>query len=112
MILIISGAGPSIQDDEKVSIKNQLSNGALIVHCHSGDDDLGAHLVSVGSDWSWSFSDEMFGNTLYWCHLAVHDRRIRFNAYKDEGKFRGTTHWVVDDGGVHSVDEGFLYPWC
>ncbi|CAN1190427.1 S-protein homolog 28 [Linum perenne] len=101
--------GPSIQYFERVSITNNLTGLALIAHCHSKDDDLGAHVVSVGSDLSWSF--DMSGKTLFACHLAVQDKRIHFVAYKDMGRFRDTCHWKVDEVGVHSADEGFVYLW-
>ncbi|CAN1190429.1 S-protein homolog 2 [Linum perenne] len=103
--------GPSIQYFERVSITNNLTGLALIAHCHSKDDDLGAHVVSVGSDLSWSFEDEEFGRTLFWCDIAVQDKRIRFDAYKDNGMFPARTSWVVDDVGVHLAGGRFKYWW-
>ncbi|CAN0881202.1 hypothetical protein LINGRAHAP2_LOCUS14101 [Linum grandiflorum] len=83
----------------------------LIVHCGSGDDDLGAHIVPVKSEFSWSFTG--YGNTLFWCHVAVQDKRAEFVAFNGRGYC--PLHWFVDDAGVHANETGCdasLYPWA
>ncbi|CAN0862952.1 S-protein homolog 21 [Linum grandiflorum] len=110
MILIIMAACPSAQ--ESVIITNKLSSKALIVHCQSKDTDLDAHVVSIGSDFTWSFGDDFFGTTLFWCHLAVGDKRLRFTAYEDLPRFLVKTRWVVNDTGVYlSYDDQVAYLW-
>ncbi|CAI0394822.1 unnamed protein product [Linum tenue] len=92
-------ARPSVQ--VLVYITNRLTEKILIVHCRSRDDDLGAHAVAVGATFHWSFNDNFFGKTLFWCKLAVEDKRISFVAYEAHVETFG--QWVVRDDGVHGT---------
>ncbi|CAI0394837.1 unnamed protein product [Linum tenue] len=100
--MIIIMARPSVQ--VTVNITNQLTQKILIVHCRSKDDDLGAHAVAVGESIHWSFRDNFFGGTHFWCKLAVEDKRISFAAY--EAYFEIFTKWVVCDDGVYGQPDG------
>ncbi|CAI0396691.1 unnamed protein product [Linum tenue] len=53
VVALIILACPSIQNP--VSVKNEMSAKKLIVHCRSKDDDIGSHIVDVGSDLHWDF---------------------------------------------------------
>ncbi|CAI0396662.1 unnamed protein product [Linum tenue] len=103
--LMILQARPSIQH-RIVSVENELRGRKVIVHCRSKDDDIGANIVDVGSRFEWGFEPNTFGKTLYWCRLAVRDRRLSFDAY--DGKtdhLRGhDVRWLVREDGVHLVD--------
>ncbi|CAI0394829.1 unnamed protein product [Linum tenue] len=90
-------ARPTVQTT--VYITNHLSQKILIVHCRSKDDDLGAHAVAVGATIHWSFGQSLFGETLFWCKLAVQDKRISFVAYEQGIDIMGD--WFVRDDGVH-----------
>ncbi|CAI0394826.1 unnamed protein product [Linum tenue] len=103
---------PTVQ--VSVYITNQVTRKILIVHCRSKDDDLGAHAVAVGSSIHWSFGPNIFGaRTVFWCKLAVQDKRISFVAYEQERVTYGD--WVVRDDGVYARPYGhpmFLHaPW-
>ncbi|CAN0859152.1 S-protein homolog 2 [Linum grandiflorum] len=98
-----------LSNQEEVHVSNHLGK-TLIAHCRSKDDDFGAQLFIVESELSWSFSD-YFGVALFWCNLAVSDKRLHFDAYKNDG-VPYPTNWAVNDDGVYSTDTGFtLYPW-
>ncbi|CAN1278307.1 S-protein homolog 21 [Linum perenne] len=86
-------------------VANNLSSKLiLIVHCHSGDDDLKAHTVAYGSEYSWNFGMNIWGSTLFWCNLAVQDKRLSFVAVKvDRDGF--PARWVVRDDGVYGIHE-------
>ncbi|CAI0394453.1 unnamed protein product [Linum tenue] len=86
-----------------VYITNQLSEKILIVHCQSKDDDLGGHAVAVGASFNWSFGPNLFGGTLFWCKLAVENKRISFVAYKEY--YEGFGRWVVCDDGLYGTPE-------
>ncbi|CAI0394840.1 unnamed protein product [Linum tenue] len=92
-------ARPSAQ--ASVYITNHLYKRVLIVHCRSKDDDLGAHAVAVGATIHWRFGPNMFGRTLFWCKLAVEDKRIHFVAY--EKRIRSYGNWFVCDDGVYGT---------
>ncbi|CAI0542444.1 unnamed protein product [Linum tenue] len=89
-------AQPSIQE-LTVHVANKLSNKILIVHCRSKDDDLGALVVEIGAEMSWRF--EGLGETLFWCSLAVEDKRLSFVAYYEGDMY--TEYWYVHDDGVY-----------
>ncbi|CAN0863366.1 S-protein homolog 21 [Linum grandiflorum] len=113
-LIMIVMAAPGVSSKPKtVSVANQLSALLLMAHCQSADDDLGARLVSIGSKISWSFKDNVFHTTLFWCDIAVEDKRLHFDAYEYPGKARylDTIEWVVDDSGVHTANGLLRYPW-
>ncbi|CAI0396665.1 unnamed protein product [Linum tenue] len=103
-ILLITEEVPSSQANAaKVDIKNALSAGKrLIAHCRSKDDDIGAQVIEEGSSLHWSF--EAVSETLFWCNLAVEDRRLSFTVYdRSSGDDIGGNFvdWVVMDDGAH-----------
>ncbi|CAI0427449.1 unnamed protein product [Linum tenue] len=107
-------AHPSIQE-LTVHVTNKLSSKMLIVHCRSGDDDLGAHCVEIGAEFRWSFKSNAMATTLFWCSLAVEDKRLSFVAYGDEVPYF-FEHWSVYDGGLYGKDirtggERFMGAW-
>ncbi|CAI0394811.1 unnamed protein product [Linum tenue] len=94
-------ARPSVSIPSSVNITNQLSEKILIVHCQSKDTDLGAHALAVGASFHWSFGTNFFGGTLFWCKLAVENRRISFVAYKEYYDVFG--RWLVCDDGLYGT---------
>ncbi|CAN1142998.1 hypothetical protein LINPERPRIM_LOCUS26307 [Linum perenne] len=83
-------------ESEMIHIKNELSM-MLILHCQSGDDDLHAQVIPVGSEFTWSY---MFMEaTLFWCDLAVQDKRVHINVV--DGKKYYPVFWVVKDDGIY-----------
>ncbi|XP_002521147.2 S-protein homolog 74 [Ricinus communis] len=57
-----------------VHVVNGLSrNKILQIHCKSADNDLGAHSLAKGREFSWSFRINFILTTLYWCHMAPDD---------------------------------------
>ncbi|CAI0394845.1 unnamed protein product [Linum tenue] len=97
-IILMVMARPSVQ--ASVYITNQLTKKVLIVHCRSKDGDLGAHAVANGSTIHWSFGPNLFGGTLFWCKLAVQNKRISFVAYDDDN-VNTVSDWIVLDDGVY-----------
>ncbi|CAN1143003.1 hypothetical protein LINPERPRIM_LOCUS26309 [Linum perenne] len=95
---------------DTMHIINELTSLDLIVHCRSKDDDLGAKVVHVKSEFNWSFTG--YGTTLFRCNVAVQDKRTHFVAF--DGRGYCPFHWVVDDNGVHANETGCqptYYPW-
>ncbi|CAL1358795.1 unnamed protein product [Linum trigynum] len=102
--MIIFAPRPSVQ--EIVYVANNVTDGkAVIVHCQSGDDDLGGFAVAVGYRIHWQFSPNLFGGTLFWCKLAFEDRRASFVAY-DQRTSPETVKWTVNDDGVYGKLHG------
>ncbi|CAN1194284.1 hypothetical protein LINPERHAP2_LOCUS42482 [Linum perenne] len=51
------------------------------------------------------------GTTLCWCNLAVQDKRLSFDAFKN--KYSYPLYWMVLDDGVHvrAGDQEFFTRW-
>ncbi|CAN0864246.1 hypothetical protein LINGRAHAP2_LOCUS8908 [Linum grandiflorum] len=100
--VIVGGVLGGVSGDMTVHIANQLSNDLiLIVHCRSNNDDLSELLVPVNMEIRWHFYAGL--STLFWCDLAVQDKRLHFVAFPppDDIKVDNmSTPWVVDLQGV------------
>ncbi|CAN0881190.1 hypothetical protein LINGRAHAP2_LOCUS14096 [Linum grandiflorum] len=104
-IIVTTASGKwSWPSEETMHISNELSM-KLIVHCGSGNDDLKAQIVPVKSEYSWKFTG--YGITLFWCRVAVQDKRADFVAF--DGRGYCPFHWVVNDTGVYANEPG-CYP--
>ncbi|CAL1363750.1 unnamed protein product [Linum trigynum] len=104
--IILIAAHPSTQlSTSTVYVENELSgNKKLIVHCRSKDDDVGAQAVDIGAALHWGFTP--YEGTLFWCKLAVEDRRLSFDAYngkKADIRCRDV-RWAARDDGVHLLN--------
>ncbi|KAK6914270.1 Plant self-incompatibility S1 [Dillenia turbinata] len=65
-----------------VSIINQMGSGiVLTVHCKSGDDDLGDHLLQQNEEYGFRFRPSFWGNTLYFCSFKWWDQFKYFDVY-------------------------------
>ncbi|KAL5862204.1 hypothetical protein ACOSQ3_003488 [Xanthoceras sorbifolium] len=50
-------------------VVNGMSHGMrLLVHCRSGDTDLGMKNVTAGTEFEWKFKMNFFDRTVYWCY--------------------------------------------
>ncbi|CAL1363684.1 unnamed protein product [Linum trigynum] len=81
---------------------------ALIIHCASADDDLGARAVNAGEVYSWHFEDnwQVLRNALFWCNLALEDERVSFQAYVERAGRGGyaVLGYDVNETGVFGPD--------
>ncbi|KAM1056594.1 hypothetical protein ACFX2I_029976 [Malus domestica] len=53
-----------------VQINNHIRDGTrLKVHCKSGDDDLGLHILGDGEEVHWTFAPNFLYTTLIFCYV-------------------------------------------
>ncbi|CAN1130312.1 hypothetical protein LINPERPRIM_LOCUS13140 [Linum perenne] len=59
---------PSIQTITVHVINNLSTNNILTMHCHSNDEDLSSQAVDAGSEFLWSFEENVpiAAKTLFW----------------------------------------------
>lgn len=94
------------------------------VHCKSKDDDLGEHNLTVGAEFAWTFKENYWGTTLFWCNTCVADRprrRADFKAFWSDSltldsSCKGNCFWIAKDDGVYlkniTADKDMLmYKW-
>ncbi|CAI0428344.1 unnamed protein product [Linum tenue] len=100
VLIIIMMARPAVQE-ERIHVANKLSSKILIAHCHSKDDDLGARAIPLGEEISWKFGAT--AGTLFWCNLAVEDKRLSFVSYDSWDASKDSEYWDVREDGVHGT---------
>lgn len=98
IILLLSG--PCFADLH-VAIFNSLpSNTApLGLHCKSGDNDLGQQTLGLSEMYTWSFLENLWGTTLFWCNFWWDGKHAGFHVFDD------TLITDVGDGLAHFVYE-------
>ncbi|KAJ4976249.1 hypothetical protein NE237_001355 [Protea cynaroides] len=106
-----------------VNVTNELGDHALTIHCKSKDDDLGSHTIWNQESYSWSFRENIFGRTLFFCYLEWKDTQIHsgtfvlFEAQRDGDRCPTVCNWSAKEDGLYGYngDEGHeglvFYAW-
>lgn len=121
-LLLLIGLSIQVAVDAKhVSIKNKLGSGKnMTLHCQSKDDDLGEHNIAYGDEFSWDFSDNIFGTTLFFCDLGWERvQEYHFDAYsfgRDNVRCNTGCSWLVSAEGIYGLNGQtgfweFMYHW-
>ncbi|KAL2658432.1 hypothetical protein AAZV13_03G022200 [Glycine max] len=65
-----------------VRVTNAMNDGIVVhLHCQSKDTDFHEHVLAVGEHQEWSFKDNLFGTTLYWCTMDAINVHVSFEVY-------------------------------
>ncbi|OIT01151.1 hypothetical protein A4A49_51299 [Nicotiana attenuata] len=56
----------------------------LIVRCQSKDDDLGNKTLNASEEFNFSFKENPFGGTLFFCHFWWNGKDTKFDVYNDK----------------------------
>lgn len=100
----------AILDKFYVQIINGFDNETIGAHCRSKDDDLGNQFLSVGRDFRWHFRSNIFGTTLFYCHLWRTQGHITFLVFWDDNMFirtkcgDGICRWTARPDGIYSYN--------
>ncbi|CAI0544132.1 unnamed protein product [Linum tenue] len=114
LLLLLAAASPadawSIWGKTTVVVRNELVNHLQMdLHCKSREDDLGGVLLQVFEEFQWSFRPNLFGGTLFYCHVNWGDGRLYwFDFYvqrRDIKRCRSVCRWSVDVHGPCSYNE-------
>ncbi|CAH2050182.1 unnamed protein product [Thlaspi arvense] len=93
-----------------VHIIDVLTNGDLTFHCKSKDTDLGKINATSGEDYHFSFYENIFGRTLFFCGFAHNQQRQSFDVFDGALKMRCVDcYWRVRDDGFYFSDDGISY---
>ncbi|KAK9006014.1 hypothetical protein V6N11_035068 [Hibiscus sabdariffa] len=90
-----------------VHVANGFSNNnQLTIHCASKDDDLGEHVLQVSQEWSWSFRENFWGTTQFWCNMNGEGHSKTVDVFVMEWGFLDTCgdkecFWSVRDDGIY-----------
>ncbi|KAK9290973.1 hypothetical protein L1049_009154 [Liquidambar formosana] len=97
----------------RVYVINNLESGKkLHMHCQSGDDDLGKHVIGHKDYFKWSFYNNIWDTTLFWCdfewqHSSGATVVGTFNIYdamRDQPRCYTTCEWKVQRTGVYAFN--------
>lgn len=72
----------------------------LVVHCKSKDDDLGEHIIRHGGQYNWSFKENFWRTTLFWC-----------NFWSKYGHASGQVFWPETQSWLSSRCENNICAW-
>ncbi|KAJ8747307.1 hypothetical protein K2173_013090 [Erythroxylum novogranatense] len=97
-----------------VKIFNQMKDGSnLTVHCRSGDDDLGTHVVDVGRPYQFRFRVNFWGTTLFSCNAYWRGKIAGFNCFdakRDGKRCKSQCVWKGSEDGIFGYPEGSPNP--
>lgn len=92
-----------ITDKYEVHVVNNLPSN-LRLHCASGDNDLGHHILGRNTDFHWEFCESYLGNTLFFCHLFWGSKDIAFDVFRSQDKRRcprGACFYAAKPDGIY-----------
>ncbi|GFQ08782.1 hypothetical protein PHJA_003022200 [Phtheirospermum japonicum] len=85
-------------------VNNLPSNSPLLdLRCQSGDDDLGNKTLRVNENFHWTFCQNFFGRTLFFCHFYWGSKQRVFTVFKTN-PFKGsyvTHYWLAKKDGFY-----------
>lgn len=98
--------------DYQVQIIDDLPSNSpqLEIHCASKQDDLGHHFLSSTQNFTWSFCEQAFDRTLFFCHFWWNSEDSVFDVFNDpencihDGQvmdYTLTCVWVVRPEGFY-----------
>lgn len=111
LLLVAASVPMAWASKADVNIFNDVGE-TIVLHCKSGDTDLGEHHVAAGGKYGWGFSPNYLRNTLYWCSFGWRNQAPVFAVWTDEGvlqqRSRPCTHceWRVRADGFYRNDAG------
>ncbi|KAI3470518.1 hypothetical protein Pfo_027181 [Paulownia fortunei] len=89
----------------QVHVMNNLPSNSppLKLHCASGDDDLGYHTLRVNQDFNWTFCENFYPNTLFFCHLWWGSKQKTFDAFSSKWIGPDSKHhyWIAKSDGIY-----------
>ena len=107
----------------KVNILNEMTASTLNVHCKSKDDDLGEHVLRVGDNYNWSFKENFWITTLFWCRFSSKYGQVsgdvfwtaKWDWFNEQCAHHNCT-WTCRDQGIYMYFESLkafrlMYNW-
>lgn len=97
-----------------VRVFNDMKNGEMLsIHCKSKDDDLGLRYLDVRTQFTWSFRENLWSSTLFWCYIRNQDDHVSlevFNAYEPNLYYRCKSFeyiWSIREDGIYVLNKAF-----
>ncbi|KAL8052045.1 hypothetical protein ABFX02_06G187700 [Erythranthe guttata] len=87
-----------------IHMVNKLPSPQLKLHCASKDNDLGYQTTSQNYDFSWTFCESFWSNTLFFCSLAWKNNHVTFDVFTSKKNalcFDGTCYYEIWEDGIY-----------
>ncbi|XP_047979553.1 S-protein homolog 5-like [Salvia hispanica] len=85
----------------------------LEFHCASGDDDLGNHkLTKFGTEYKFSFCDNIRHNTLFFCTLNWGKKKKSFDVFRSSWRNKCSSSncvWAAQEDGIYFTTKPPVY---
>lgn len=91
-----------------VIVTNYLEDSNFTIHCKSGDDDLGTHVIASHDYYSWKFRVNVVKTTLFFCAVSWRDGRMVndfYKAFRDLDRCQEYCNWRVERDGVFGYND-------
>ncbi|PIN24460.1 hypothetical protein CDL12_02811 [Handroanthus impetiginosus] len=90
----------------EIHVINNLppKSAPLVIHCASGDDDLGNHTLTYKQDYHWDFCENFVFSTLFFCHFrwGTKEKALEvFNAHWRKRCDDGYCYWEARNDGLY-----------
>lgn len=107
----------------QVTIYNYQKNATLLAHCKSKEDDLGEHMINIKGQYYWTFKENFWQTTLFWCSFSSLNGHASFEVFWPEKQewleYRcnyENCKWVATNDGFFLANIPdrkfeFLHPW-
>ncbi|AES75124.1 putative plant self-incompatibility S1 [Medicago truncatula] len=117
LLCVLTFSKQNVLGVHQVNVHNTLEgNLDMTLHCQSGDDDLGVHLLDPYEHFGWHFNISLFYTTLFYCSVKWNDELHHFDAfianYRDRHRF--VLDWYIKKEQPCVVSIGGkdgCYPW-
>lgn len=107
----------------EVAIWNHMKDSILLAHCKSKDNDLGEHEIDLGAKYSFSFKENFWQSTRFWCNFSSKHGHASGEVFWPEMEnwfsdqcYNSICTWAAEDNGISlrlGSKESYLleYPW-
>ncbi|XP_047318615.1 self-incompatibility protein S1-like [Impatiens glandulifera] len=115
-IMVLFGCGQTkvvsgiLLEKVHVYLTNELASGNdLTVHCKSKDNDLGVHQIVYNGTYEWTFRNNIWDTTLFWCDLQWGQPMVTgschaYEADRDQRRCRKRCMWKIKEMGLYSFN--------
>ncbi|KAL8050645.1 hypothetical protein ABFX02_06G094100 [Erythranthe guttata] len=101
----------------RVTVRNDIRDERINIHCYSSEDDLGVHWLSYGTNFTWHFHVNFWGTTKFYCDFNTTKHGFgNYGVYTPNlRREECSTHclWSVQENGpCVKENDSKKKPWC
>ncbi|KAL7108113.1 hypothetical protein ACP275_06G094800 [Erythranthe tilingii] len=101
----------------RVTVRNDIRDESINIHCYSSENDLGVHPLSYGTNFTWHFRVNFWGTTKFYCDFNTTKHGSgNYGVYTPTlRRDRCSIHclWSVEENGpCVKENNSKRTPWC